>query len=249
MSHDWETGSWKDTACSFVSLIHSLGSTADSCSLWANTWPSYESWKLMFSIKSMQEVHGEALVTNDSRPHLPADHVLCQVSLWSTSVCRVWATIEEGITVPVWCAATTNKLPVCLGSCVCQHHFQPPSFPWLEQAPVLGDGAGETSPDTRGTWCWETNEVLIPSSCFFHQNSCLLSKKPKRFLWQCDSLTRKKEEAEEGTFKWGGHLKLRVNISGREIGNEQPLQMSCRGATDQERAWWCLLPMEKSCFS
>lgn len=90
MSHDWETGSWKDTACSFVSLIHSLGSTADSCSLWANTWPSYEFWKLMFSIKSTQEVHGEALVTNDSRPHLPADHVLCQVSLWSTCVCRVF---------------------------------------------------------------------------------------------------------------------------------------------------------------
>lgn len=72
MSHDWETGSWKDRAYSFVSLFHSLGSTADSCSLWDNTWPSHEFWKLMFSIKSMQEVHGEALVTNDSRPHLPA---------------------------------------------------------------------------------------------------------------------------------------------------------------------------------
>lgn len=147
----------------------------------------------------------------------------------------------------MWCAATTNKLPVCLGSCVCQHHSQPPDIPRLEQAPVLGDAAGETNLDTRGTWCWEATEMLVPSSSFFHHSSCLLQI-PKRFLCQCDWLTRKQAEAEESTFKWEGHLKLRIKVSGREIWNEQPLQMSYRGATDQEKAWWYPFPMEKKLF-
>lgn len=69
-----------------------------------------------------------------------------------------------------------HKLPVCLGSCPCQHHFQPPSILRLEQAPVLGDEAVDTSPDTRGTYCWEATKMLISSSSSFHQSSCLPQK-------------------------------------------------------------------------
>lgn len=145
----------EDRSYSFVSLIHSLGSTADSCSLWDNTWPSHEfSWKLMFSIKNMQEVHGEALVTNHSRPHLPA----ASCAVLGESVGCLLTCVEplsniqgRDHSTSVMCCyhKQTNKQPLCLGSCGSQHHFRTLSFPRLGKAPLLGGAAGQTSPDTR----------------------------------------------------------------------------------------------------
>lgn len=149
---------WKleDRSYSFVSLIHSLGSTADSCSLWDNTWPSHEfSWKLMFSIKNMQEVHGEALVTNHSRPHLPA----ASCAVLGESVGCLLTCVEplsniqgRDHSVSVMCCyhkQTNKQTAFVLGVLWEPAPFPDTFFPQAEKAPLLGGAAGQTSPDTR----------------------------------------------------------------------------------------------------
>lgn len=157
-----------------MNLIHLLGSRAGEQPPSPVGWYMTILWVLLKANVFHQKDAGGtwggfgSKQANDSRPHLPA--ALCAVS--DESVEHLLTCVQ--FLSNIWGRDHSDSVMCCYHkettcSCICQHYFEPPSFLRLEQAPVLGDAAGETSPWHGRHLVWRSSwDQLSISSSFFH---------------------------------------------------------------------------------